>query len=199
MFRPLLLLILLSLLALGFACGGDVAKNGGGPTVTGTDSPTESYKRVFNAVKSKNTETIKKELSKKTIEFGLMAAAKNETPIEKMYENGFTGTTFSDTMPKMRDERIKDNMGAVEVWNSKETRWEDIPFIYEDGAWKLAFGDAFAGSYVSPGHGQERRERDAANAAVNNAIPPVSNSNTNASKPKVVNVPMPPVPDRESR
>lgn len=183
MLRTFLLVIVVSILAIGFAC-------------RTADSPTEAYKRVFAAVKSKDIEAIKKQLSKKTIEFGMMAAAKNSTPIEKMYENGFTGTTFSDTLPPMRDERIKENMGAVEVWNSKDTQWEDVPFVNEDGAWKIAFGDLFAGSFKSPGPGRERREREAANAVANNYVPPAPNTNTNTSKPKVIKVPNVPEPNK---
>ncbi len=119
----------------------------------GEDSPTGAYKSLYAAVKSKDTEAIKAVLTKKSIEFGKMASERNKTPLEKVYENGFTATTFSETMPNIRDERIKDDMGAVEVWNSKDSRWEDLPFIKEDGGWKLAVGDMFAGSYQSPGPG----------------------------------------------
>lgn len=193
MFRKLLSLILFSFFVMTVACGGDRKGNGDSAATTGGgDSPTAAYKRVFDAVKSKDTEAIKKEMSKKTIEFGKMAAAKNETPVEKMYENGFTGTTFSDTMPEIRDERIKEKMGSVEVWNEKDSKWEDIPFINEDGVWKLAFGDLFAGSFVSPGHGRDRREREAANTNSSTTVQPASNTNSNIAKPKITDGPKPP-------
>ncbi len=135
------------------------------------DSPTAAYIRLYEAVKSKDIERIKLAMTKKSHDLAAMAAARNNTPVEKVFENGFTATTFSETLPMMRDERVKDDMGAVEVWNSKESRWEDLPFIYEEGAWKLAIGDLFADTYKSPGRGLDFREREAANAVGGGAIP----------------------------
>jgi hypothetical protein len=163
---------------IAIACG-DQARNT-------ADTPTEAYKRLYAAVKGKNTEEIKKLVSKSTQNFAEQAAAKQNTPIEKMYENGFTGTTFSETLPEIRDERVKGNFGAVEVWNSKERLWEDLPFVLEDGTWKLAFGDMFANTYQSPGRGRDHREKEAANAmgrgpAFENL--PLGNTNVNANAP----------------
>jgi hypothetical protein len=99
-----------------------------------------------------------------------MSAQRFNKSKEQAFENGMTATTFSDTLPEMRDERVKENMGALEVWNSKDSKWEDVPFILEDGAWKLAIGDGFAGSWESPGFGRDRREKEAANAIYNNNV-----------------------------
>ena len=67
-----------------------------------------------------------------------------------MLENGFTATTFADSLPQIRDERVNGDMGAVEVHNDKENKWEDLPFIREDGAWRLAIGEMFAGHLEIP-------------------------------------------------
>ena len=174
MLRIILLLTILFVIGFVFACSGI---SGGGTT------PTEAYKLLYAAVKSKNTEDIKKQLTKKSIEFGAMAAQRNNTPLEKVYENGFTGTTFSETLPPLRDERVNGDMGAVEVWNSKESKWEDLAFIKEDGAWKLAVGDMFAGTYKSPGLGLDLREKQATNAVANAAVPDAPTSNSNAPIP----------------
>lgn len=173
MLRIILLLTVLCLIGFVFACNG----------MSGGATPTEAYKLLYAAVKSKNTETIKKHLTKKTVEFGAMAAQRNNTPIEKVYENGFTATTFSATLPTMRDERVNDDMGALEVWNSKDSRWEDLPFIKEDGVWKLAIGEMFAGTFKSPGPGLDLREKEAANAQANSDVSNVSNSNSNSPIP----------------
>lgn len=159
---------------IGFACSGQ--------GISGGDTPTEAYKRLYAAVKSKDTEAIKKALTKKSIEFGAMAGAKNNTPIEKVYENGFTATTFAEKLPNIRDERVNGDMGAVEVWNSKESKWEDLPFIREDGTFKLAIGELFAGTYKSPGRGRDSLEKEAANALSNTGPPtaPTANANTSA-------------------
>jgi len=175
--RIFLLLFILSILAITFACSG----TGG----IGGDSPTEAYKRLYAAVKSKDTEAIKKQLTKKTIELGKMSMARFKKTEAQAFENGFTSTTFSDALPAIRDERVKDNMGAVEVWSSKESRWEDLPFINEDGSWKLAVGEMFAGSFKSPGKGRDQLEKEAANA-ISNTLPAV-NMNTNFNTVMVAN------------
>jgi len=169
MTRILLLVALLATIAFIFACG----------KTTG-ETPTEAYKLLFEAVKSKNIDAIKKQLSQKSIEFGEMASQQQKKPVEEVLKNGFTATTFSDTLPQMRDERVDGDMGAVEVWNSKDKVWEDLAFIKEDGAWKLAVGDMFAGTYKSPGPGQDLREKQASNAASNSQIPPATGNNANA-------------------
>jgi hypothetical protein len=166
---------LFSLFIFAVSCGGRAKE----PADGGGSSPTDAYKKLYAAVKSKDIEAIKRQLTVKTIDMGKMVAQKNKNPEEKMFANGFTATTFSDTLPTMRDERISGNMGALEVWNSRDSKWEDLPFISEDGGWKLAVGDVFAGSYQSPGKGLDQREKEAANAVSNNAIPPVASVNTN--------------------
>jgi hypothetical protein len=133
--------------------------------ISTNDSPTEAYKRLYAAVKSRDTDAIKKEMSQKTIEFGLMAAGRNKTPVNKVYENGFTATTFGSALPNMRDERINGDLGAVEVWNSKESKWEDLPFVREDGRWKLAVGELFDGTSRSPRSGSDLPEKGTGNSA----------------------------------
>ena len=181
MFRILLLTILLAVIAIGLACGGGENTNTSTPVVGGGGpSPTEAYKMLFAAVKAKDIESIKKMLTQKTLDLGAMAGRQNKTPEEKWYENGFTGTTFSSTLPEMRDERIKDNMGALEVWSSKDNRWEDLPFMIENGGWKLAVGEAFDGTWKSPGRGLDSLEKEAANKVANAATTPSNKPAYNA-------------------
>ena len=126
-------------------------------------------------------------MTKNSAEMAKMISEQNKTPLEKVFENGFTGTTFAPTLPDIRDERVNCNMGAVEVWNAKEQKWEDLPFVIEDGQWKLAIGELFKGSFKSPGKGLSTREEEAANAARGNVMPPASNVNTN----KITTLPNP--------
>jgi hypothetical protein len=144
----------------------------------GANSPTEAYKSLYAAVKSKNTEAIKGNMTKKTQDFAEMVADRNKAPIEKVFENGFSETTFAETLPEIRDERVNGNMGAVEVWNATSNVWEDLPFILEDGSWKLAVGEMWANTYQSPGKGRAQKEREAANAARGDVPPTNVNSNT---------------------
>ncbi len=159
------------------------------PTLTdvpvgNAQTPSEAYRMLFAAVKSQDTAKIKSMYSKGSIGLAEMQAGQSNQPLEKVFENGFSETTFADNYPQMRDERINGNFGAVEVWNESRKRWDDIPFVLEDGSWKLAVGDAFAGTFKSPGKGQSVIEQENANASnPNKAIPlgPGANSNTSGN------------------
>lgn len=133
-----------------------------------SDTPTAAYTRLYNAVKSRNVDAIKNEMTKQTQSFAESVAARQKKPVDEVFENGFTATTFSATLPEIRDERVSGNMGAVEVFNSSASKWEDLPFMLEDGRWKLAMGELFSGKYKSPGKGRAQKEAEAANAAGNN-------------------------------
>jgi hypothetical protein len=170
-----ILSLALLLTALGFACGSQ-----GSATTSTSDTPTEAYKRLYTAVKSKDTNAIKSEMSKQSVAFVESAASMQKKKVEEVYSNGLTGTTFSDTMPEIRDERVKGTMGAVEVYNSREKKWEDLPFVLEDGKWKLAIGDAFKDTFKSPGKGRDQKEKEAANALANNTVVENPAANTNA-------------------
>lgn len=198
--RIILLTLVLLVIAVGFSCGGAEPP---APSGSGADSPTEAYKRLFAAVKSKDVEAIKAEMTAKTLEFAKMAASRNNTPIEKVFENGFTATTMTPNLPEIRDERIKDDMGAVEVWNTKDSKWEDLPFINENGGWKLAVGDLFADTFKSPGRGLDSREKEAANSNGQGMVPMQmpANANSNMVNPTVNSniVPIKPVERQEKK
>ena len=168
-------------------CGGNPVSS-----QSGNDSPTAAYKRLYAAVKSKDTNAIKDEMSKHTVSFVQSISGQRKQPVEKVYENGLTATTFSETLPLLRDERINNDMGALEVYNSKEQKWEDLPFVLEDGKWKLAIGDQFQGSYKSPGIGRDRKEKEA-NALSNNQVPisnvPINGPIAGNTAPKNANMP----------
>lgn len=166
------------------------------------DNPTAAYKGLFAAVKSKDTEAIKKWMSKSTLGFAESVSKQQNKPIEEVFANGFTATTFAASVPEIRDERIKDNMGAIEVWNSKDQKWEDLPFVKEEDGWKLAVGDLFAGTYIKPEPGRSQKEAEETNKMTNNIIqaPGGMNGNFNAM-PKVNGknpVPMPPASNKPS-
>jgi hypothetical protein len=160
-FQPIFILISLLLSACGHV-------NTSGNSTATNDTPTEAYKRLYAAVKNKNTDDIKAQMSSRTIKFADSVAAQQNKPIDKVFENGFTATTFSPNLPEIRDERVNGEMGAVEVYNSRDSRWEDLPFVLEEGQWKLAIGDTFANTYKSPGKGRAQKEAEVANAAGNN-------------------------------
>jgi len=148
-------------------------------------TPREAYRLLYEAVKAKDTEGIKLLMSNNTMTFAGFAAEQQKQSLEKMFENGLTATTFADTLPESRDIRVNGNFGAVEVWNQKDNHWEDLPFILEDGGWKLAVGDAFKGDYKSPGKGQAQLEMEASNPMNQPVATPAPAANTNGKVPPV--------------
>ena len=175
---------------LGSACGGGGSENKTANTNTVVadvgGSPTETYKQLFAAVKSKNFDAIKQQLSKPTIAMATSVAEQQKSPVEKVLENGFTATTFSEKLPEIRDERVQDTNGAIEVWNSKESKWEDLPFVKEETGWKLAIGELFKGTWKSPGKGRSLKEMEAANAVNGGSQPRVESNSNTASNSNVV-------------
>ncbi|HEX8733745.1 MAG TPA: hypothetical protein VF721_00345 [Pyrinomonadaceae bacterium] len=169
--------------------------------IGGAQTPTDAYKMLYAAVKSKNPENIKKMMSKDSMIFAEGAAKQQNKSLESVLENGFYASTFSATLPKMRDERIKDNFGALEVWNEKERLWEDVAFIREEDGWKIAVGDIFKGTYQSPGKSQSIVEKENANAMNPNNAMSRGNINTNVDMNKipVTNVqPKPPLANKDA-
>ena len=162
---------------------------------SGGDSPTDAYKKLYAGVKAKDPEAIKAVMTLGTLEFAKANAARTHQTLEQMVANGLTSTTFSPNLPQIRDERINGDSGAVEVFNSKDNRWEDLPFIREGDTWKLAIGEMWAGKFKSPGKSQSRLDAEAANAMSNNMIPLNANVNGNfrggnvtaSNRPPIVN------------
>jgi hypothetical protein len=142
-------------------------------TNASANTPTEAYKNLYAAVKSKNTEAIKQNMSKTTREFAEQMAQMQKKTAEDMYKNGLIESTLSPNLPPMRDERVKGNFGGVEVQNP-DGNWQDVPFVKEDGGWKLAVGELFKNTYESPG-------KPASQANANTQMPqmiPTSNTST---------------------
>ena len=194
--KLIVLALLFSFIAFGAACQKQSAENtstdaaptasptAAAPavaTVPGMMTPTESYKKLFAAVKNKNNADIKLILSKQTQGFAEAVSGQQKSSVDEVLKNGFTGTTFAEKLPEMRDERIKGNMGALEVYNEKEKKWEDLPFVLEDGGWRLAIGDIFSGSYTSPGKGRAQIEFEASNKTMELQVPNLNGSVTNSN------------------
>lgn len=152
---------------------------------------------LYAAVKAKDMAKVKKMMTKGSLDLAQFNADRQKITLEKSLENGLVAPTLADTI-EMRDERIKDNFGAVEVYNPMDKRWEDLPFMYEDGSWKLAVGNLFSGTFKSPGEGQAEKERKASGGGIP-MMPPSANSSGNLpDMQKGSNSAMPPANDSKS-
>ncbi len=195
--------LLLTLAFIGLSCqtqqaGNNTNTNAASAPTVKAQSPAEAYKMLYAAVKAKDKATIKGLMSKGSLGLAEMSAGQQKKSIDQILENGLVAPTLADSITEMRDERIKDSFGAVEVFNPKDNRWEDLPFVMEDGGWKLAVGDLFADTYKSPGKSKGQIETEASNTGMpmptNTTKFPDANSNTviktpPSKEPKSVEVP----------
>ncbi len=145
---------------------------------------------LYAACKAKDTATIKQLMSKSSLGLAEFSASQQKKSVDQILENGLVAPTLADSITEMRDERVKDNFGAVEVFNPKDNRWEDLPFVLEDGTWKLAVGDLFQDTFKSPGKSQEQIEMEASNTMMpmpSNGItdfPTIPDGNKSVEVPK---------------
>ena len=160
---PVLVLALVGLAVTGCQKAQTGASGGSGSGNT----PTEAFKSLYEAVKSKNTDAIKANMSKETVQFAEGIGQMQKKTPEEMFKNGFTETTMTENFPPVRNERVKENFAALEVQNPKGI-WEDLPFVQEDGRWKLAIGELFKGTYKKPAPSQAETEPN------NNNFPPMA-------------------------
>lgn len=154
-------------------------------------TPTEAYVMLYNAVRSKNTDAIRNMMSRASLKFVEGVAAQRNKPVAEILENGLYASTINPDMPEVRDERIKDGKyGAVEVFVKKSGQWEQAYFIKEDGGWKVAVGDLFAGTFKQPEPSKAQREAQASNKMIPyspniNGTSPSGNQNPAGANAKV--------------
>ncbi len=195
---PMIIGLLLLLGGIGFGSW-YLLSNKNQPTTGNTESesakinpgnpptPTEAYKKLYAAVKSKNKAEIKALMSNDSIGLAQMQAGQSKKEVDEVLANAFTSTTFADKLPAIRDERVKDKFGAIEVFDHSKNQWQDVPFVIENGAWKLAVGNLFAGTFQSPGKGRSVIEKENANAAGKTDMVPYGNGNLNTNiEPKII-------------
>ncbi len=142
-----------------------------------SDTPNQAFKRLHAAVQKKDSAAIKKEMSRTSLQFAESMAGMQKITVEEFLKNGLTKAAMGAEPPATRDERIKGDFAALEVQNP-EGVWEDLPFIKEDGLWKLAVGDVFKGSFQSPGAPASRANAPQMMPTVMpNAVNPTVNAN----------------------
>ena len=102
-------------------------------------SPTATAKAYYDAQKAKDVQGMKNTLSKSSLalmeEMGKMG---NKTLDESLKESDQSQpATF-----EARNEKITGDSATIEV-KDKEGKWQTMPFVKEDGRWKMAVDQAF--------------------------------------------------------
>lgn len=104
------------------------------------DSPTAAVKAFVEGIKAEDEEAIKNTLSEKSIKMlDLMRSVTGKSFYEVM-----TAEDDDDELkelPEMRNEKIDGDTATLEVKGKNDKEWEELPFVKEDGNWKIAFLD----------------------------------------------------------
>ncbi len=153
--KKITFLFIIIIAVAGLACtGGDNTAEGTdntAGTVEGTPAaetekeagaiatPMEAVKVFIEGIRAKDDKAIRSALSKATVE-----------KFEKMAEEGkvsfFDAVVGEDLeemskMPEMRNEKVDGDKATVEMKNDKNGEWDEVPFVKEDGSWKIALFD----------------------------------------------------------
>jgi len=103
----------------------------------GGSTPTATFKAFYDASKKKDVPAMKKTLSKGTLDmFDKLAKEQNKTTDEMLKD--VDKDDKSDKMPETRNEKITGDTATLEVKNEKTNKWDPLPFVKENGEWKIA-------------------------------------------------------------
>ncbi len=112
-------------------CSSEPAPQPGGPT--------EVLNTFVEASKTKDVETMKRALSKGTMSLIEQSAQKQNTSVDELLKNE-EGTLVRE-LPETRKEKIDGDVATLEVKNVETGEFDEIPFIKEGGAWRLALDE----------------------------------------------------------
>ncbi len=105
-------------------------------------SPTAAFKSFYDAAKSNDIETMKRSLSKRSMDFMQKGAAKENKSVDDAFKEMNKDAPAS--APETRNETITGDKATLEVKDEKMDKWEKISFAKEDGQWKIALFDEIA-------------------------------------------------------
>ena len=100
-------------------------------------TPTATFKAFFEASKKKDVAGIKKGLSKGTIDMLDKLAKEQNKSTDDMLKDVYKEDK-GETLPETRNEKISGETATIEVKNDKTGKWETLPFVKENGEWKIA-------------------------------------------------------------
>jgi hypothetical protein len=107
-------------------------------------SPTETLKALNQASVKKDSEGIKRYLSAGTLDRLEKGAKEQNMTVEQIF---LEEAPFS-VLPELRDETIEGDTATVEILNPESKQFEDLPFVKENGQWKVAL-DKYIDSIVA--------------------------------------------------
>lgn len=105
-------------------------------------SPTATFKAFYEASKKKDAAAMKKTLSKGTLDlFDRFAKAQNKSVDDILKDVDKDAT--AEKLPETRNEKITGDNATLEIKNDKTGQWDSLPFVKENGEWKVALDKFF--------------------------------------------------------
>jgi hypothetical protein len=113
-------------------------------TSSGADTPTDAFKAYYNAIKNKDSETVKALFSKSTLKSLEDKAKAMNKSADDIFKDGLESASkeIPAALPETRNEKIDGDHATLEVKDEKKDSWDTINFIKEDGQWKISFSGA---------------------------------------------------------
>jgi hypothetical protein len=105
-------------------------------------SPTAAMKTFYEAAKGSNAEGIKRSMSKKSLTAIEKAAAKDNKTVDESLKEMMKDAPAN--APETRNEKIDGDKATLEIKDDKMDKWDMVPFVREDGQWKIAIFDEMA-------------------------------------------------------
>lgn len=99
------------------------------------DTPVEAFKSYINAIKKKDTTTMKNRLSSESIKMHEQEAQAQNLTLDDIVRRE---TLFSEgqKVVEFRNEKVEGDTATLEVKDSFGS-WTTLPFVREDGEWKI--------------------------------------------------------------
>jgi Domain of unknown function (DUF4878) len=123
--RSFLSIFISAILLFSLSCAGD----------TKPKTPFETFVAYTRAISEKDTTTMKLLLSQETIKMHEQEAKSQGVTLDEIVKRE-TLFTENQKQVKYRNEKIEGDKATLEVENSFGT-WETVPFVKEEGAWKI--------------------------------------------------------------
>ncbi len=119
-------ILILSAVAVFFACA---------KTETKPQTPFETLKSYTQAIKRKDTTTMKLLLSAASIKMAEQQAREQNVQLDEIIKNETLFTVNQDRLD-FRNEKIEGERATIEVKNSFGS-WDTVGFVLEEGVWKI--------------------------------------------------------------
>lgn len=102
-------------------------------------SPAQTMNALNEAARKKDTETLKQLISKGTLALMEANAREQKVTVDELLKRD-DGAPFEE-LPEMRNERVAGERATIEIKSNVSQTWVTLPFIKEDGGWKIALDE----------------------------------------------------------